>query len=447
MRTLILSFIALSVVWTRHLVHAQIVVGCFQDQPDSNTGVDSKTFQDIFMSHGACTTFCKNSNAAYAIASAGSTCHCSNTPPLDSNKVDDSKCDKPCMGYPFEMCGGSSSAGLANVLLIGSSVVVPSSSSLTSNNNPGTSSSSSSTIDNGGAFTNNPSPTTAQPDSDPKSKNNSDIANGGKALNANSPGMLPPPPVPGPTPTIVNRYNREKKKSGQNVTSSEPVDEDAQNSGSEGTGTITAAILSVLGFGVLFAIAVVFNKRRRARLAQEAWTESMLLPSSLIHSSNNDDELEGHDYTRATPIYNNNANKHMSVISSTNMHFPPPPALHPRQSGALQMQQSSYGSHYNMRGPFQPFPMPPMQQQYDHMNLNHKEPLTIDPSPYVRAPHTLQEQSPFEDEEQEPCEMILSRPSVRSVRLIRRESAHSDTVEHSVGGLRYYHPNDDIIKP
>ncbi|KAF9578516.1 hypothetical protein BGW38_005639, partial [Lunasporangiospora selenospora] len=74
------------------------------------------------MSQGACTNYCKNNGANYAITADGSTCHCSNQSPPDSAKVDDAKCDKPCMGYPFEMCGGAAGQSLATVLLIGSSI-------------------------------------------------------------------------------------------------------------------------------------------------------------------------------------------------------------------------------------------------------------------------------------------------------------------------------------
>ncbi|KAG0378616.1 hypothetical protein BGX24_003286, partial [Mortierella sp. AD032] len=73
------------------------------------------------MSQGSCTNYCRSSGSAYALTMDGSTCHCSNTAPMDSNKIDNSKCDKPCMGYPFEMCGGSSSQSIASVLLIGNS--------------------------------------------------------------------------------------------------------------------------------------------------------------------------------------------------------------------------------------------------------------------------------------------------------------------------------------
>ncbi|KAG0288618.1 hypothetical protein BGZ96_007601 [Linnemannia gamsii] len=126
-------------LWIIQTAHGQISVGCFQNQLDGSTGgSDIKSYQDIYMSQGACTNYCRTSGTAYALTMDGSTCHCSNSAPQDSNKIDDSKCDKPCMGYPFEMCGGSSSRSIASVLLIGSSTAVPGGSPSTANNGGGT---------------------------------------------------------------------------------------------------------------------------------------------------------------------------------------------------------------------------------------------------------------------------------------------------------------------
>ncbi|KAF9996329.1 hypothetical protein BGZ79_009934, partial [Entomortierella chlamydospora] len=101
---------------------------------------------------------------------------------------------------------------------------------------------------------------------DPKSKTAPTLSTEAKVLNVNSPGILPPSPVPAPGPTATrNRDNREKK-SGQNVTSSGPVDEENQSSGSgsTSTGAVAAGIMAVFGFEALFIVAVVFSKRRRA---------------------------------------------------------------------------------------------------------------------------------------------------------------------------------------
>ena len=100
---------------------------------------------------------------------------------------------------PFEMCGGSSSHGLATVLLIGGTGNI--------------------IIASGGS-------TAGSDGNDSKTKTDPDVVNGGKALNASSPGMLPPP---GPTATTDRDYKERKKGdlqdenadehgSGQNVT-------------------------------------------------------------------------------------------------------------------------------------------------------------------------------------------------------------------------------------
>jgi hypothetical protein len=187
MRQLLIPLLTATVLWSGQLAHGQIAIGCFGSQPDSSLGTDAKSYQDIYMSQGACTNFCKSSGAAYALTLDGSTCRCSNQAPLSSNKVDDSKCDKPCMGYPFEMCGGSTNPGLANVLLIGSSTGAPatSGSSITGSTNNG-------------------------------SNNNFEVVNGGKALNANNPGTLPPP---GPNaPPSAHDVREKKKENGRNTT-------------------------------------------------------------------------------------------------------------------------------------------------------------------------------------------------------------------------------------
>ncbi|KAI9233324.1 MAG: hypothetical protein BYD32DRAFT_454799 [Podila humilis] len=351
-------------------VHAQIAVGCFQNQIDSSNGADTKSYQDIFMSQGACTNFCKGQGTAYAFTMDGSTCHCANQPPLDSNKVDDSKCDKPCMGYPFEMCGGSSSRSLANVLLIGGST---------------------------GAI---PAPSSSSTSSTTDAKDSTSPTGSDKNLSANSPGTLTPDQ---PSPSILD--NTKEKKKGDKVAT--PA-KGSSDSGGPSTGAVVAGTMAILGFAVLFVFAVVFSKRRRQRLAQAAWTENMLLPSSLLHSSN-DDELEGHDYTRSSPIYHHSKkqSQHSMPSPPANMHFPPPPVLHPRQSGPLHMQHPSYpppmGPHYNsIRASYQPFPMPPLLSQYQQVpytqDINHKEPVD---SSFNRGPQAITDAHPNYDFEEE----------------------------------------------
>lgn len=70
----------------------------------------------------------------YAIVQTGTACFCSNQVPPDANHVEDKWCDKPCAGYPFEMCGstpvdltvaegaGVGGGAYANVMLVGSSL-------------------------------------------------------------------------------------------------------------------------------------------------------------------------------------------------------------------------------------------------------------------------------------------------------------------------------------
>ncbi|KAF9923085.1 hypothetical protein FBU30_006800 [Linnemannia zychae] len=415
----------------------------------------------------------------------GSTCYCSNTPPLDSNKIDDAKCDKPCMGYPFEMCGGSSSRSIASVLLIGNSAVAAGNGVPNAANTNGK---------GGGATTTAPAgPETSKNsqndiNSNPGSTSNdgsgsettSADGNGGKAFNTET-GILTHP-----RPTATQHRERErngrflKKETGQ-LDASRDLDEDS-SAGASGSspGIIAAGIAAVFAFAALFAIAFVFSKRRRQRLSQVAWTENMLLPSSLIHASSNDDELEGHDYTRSSPIYHKRSiHKHRDSVptslptSNVNLHFPPPPALHPRQSGPLHMSRPSYpppppmisipanngGGHYRqVRGnPYQPYPPPPIQQlsqqQYDpyEQTLNHKEPVihgsTLPPeqhfhqtSPFSRGPQSLQHalypesleaQSIIHDTEED-CERmqydernLSHHPSIRSIRYDRQERGGS----------------------
>lgn len=90
------------------------------------------------MSQGACSNYCKTNQYMYAIVEAGTACFCSNQTPPDTNRVEDKWCDKPCAGYPFEMCGSALVAGdvdlagaagvemgggaYANVMLVGNSI-------------------------------------------------------------------------------------------------------------------------------------------------------------------------------------------------------------------------------------------------------------------------------------------------------------------------------------
>ncbi|KAK3837059.1 MAG: hypothetical protein JOS17DRAFT_813893 [Linnemannia elongata] len=508
----LITLAAVMEVWTTHTVHGQISVGCFQNQLDGSTkGSDIKSYQDIYMSQGACTNYCRTSGTTYALTMDGSTCHCSNSAPMDSNKIDDAKCDKPCMGYPFEMCGGSSNRSIASVLLIGSSTAVPGGAggegpTSTANGGAGTgatapagsesskkSQNGSINHNNGGGGGNGASTTTTTTDN-----------NGGKAFNTETGMFSPPRPITSPTHEHehgVHDHDREgrlKKETGH-LDASSDTDEDSSSGSGGGSspGIIAASIAAIFGFAALFAVAFVFSKRRRQRLSQAAWTENMLLPSSLVHTSPNDDELEGHDYTRSSPIYHQHQYQHQhpnkqrdsipTPILPPNMHFPPP--LHPRQGGPLHMSQPSYpppppmmsipsgggGGHYHpMRGnPYQPFPPPvqrlsQQQQQYDpHLliehNLNYKEPVQASPPllqlvpSFRRGPQSLQQAPPLppgaiehirdnnegegigeEDYESHDERSLSHHPSVRSIRHDRQERGSVDSMANS---LRVVNPD------
>lgn len=193
-------------------------------------------------------------------------------------------------------------------------------------------------------------------------------------------------------------------------------------------GAVVASTMAVLGFTALLIFAVVFSKRRRQRLAQAAWTENMLLPSSLVHSSN-DDEFEGHDYTRSSPIYHSKKmSQHSMPSPPANMHFPPS-VLHPRQSGPLHMHHPSYpppmGPHYNnMRAPYQPFPMPPLLSQHQvpyNQDPNYKEPAD---SSYNRGPQAITEARPNDFDEEE--DRFHRRDSRRQAPSMRAMSIRQD---------------------
>jgi len=84
------------------------------------------------MSQGSCFNYCKTNQYQYALTEDGTSCFCSHEPPPESNRVEDTRCNKPCAGYPFEMCGSETipsgvvgSGAYANVLLIGNSLGQP----------------------------------------------------------------------------------------------------------------------------------------------------------------------------------------------------------------------------------------------------------------------------------------------------------------------------------
>lgn len=91
--------------------HAQLNLGCFPSVSSSLAPTTSMPLgyspinTDIYMSHGACSEYCKSNQYRYAFAFGGTACYCSNERPSEENKVEDANCRKPCAGYPLEMCG------------------------------------------------------------------------------------------------------------------------------------------------------------------------------------------------------------------------------------------------------------------------------------------------------------------------------------------------------
>ncbi|KAF9189932.1 hypothetical protein BGZ51_009144 [Haplosporangium sp. Z 767] len=259
---------------------------------------------------------------------------------------------------------------------------------------------------------------------------------------------------------------------GKALNTNSPGDAGSRSSGPS-AGAIAASIMAVFGFGALFAFAVIFSRRRRQRRAQAAWTENMLLPSSLVHCSN-DSEHGDQDYVRSSPInHSNNVSQQGYIPSaSVSLHYPPPPALHPRQGGPMHMQQPSYppplmDPHYNnMCAPYQPFPLPPLLahqqaafEQQKHADLNYKEPVLASPTctTFSRGPQSLQ-QPTFPDiqnleydheHDQNQQEQILSHPSVRTLRIARRGNSQRqrEPMETYVSEVRRANSDGSYYKP
>ncbi|KAG0220606.1 hypothetical protein BGX31_010810 [Mortierella sp. GBA43] len=135
------SVLALILVLTSpaSLANAQLNVGCYAsglmtDQVEAPIlpGL-SAAFHDIYMSQGACTAHCKTNQYLYAIAVGGTSCYCTNESLPEGSRVQDDKCNKPCVGYPLETCGSaflgavtSSGGGVyANVMLASNSLSIP----------------------------------------------------------------------------------------------------------------------------------------------------------------------------------------------------------------------------------------------------------------------------------------------------------------------------------
>ncbi|KAJ5823440.1 Carbohydrate-binding WSC subgroup [Penicillium robsamsonii] len=75
--------------------------GCYSSIPGYK-----KSTSWTFQSSGWCLNYCAKDYAAFALT-AGSDCVCGNTLPPSSAKVSSDKCNKPCTGWPDDMCGGN----------------------------------------------------------------------------------------------------------------------------------------------------------------------------------------------------------------------------------------------------------------------------------------------------------------------------------------------------
>lgn len=61
----------------------------------------------IYQSTGYCAVKCKNNGKAVMATTNGTECYCGDVLPAASDKVEDSKCTTPCVGYPMDTCGGA----------------------------------------------------------------------------------------------------------------------------------------------------------------------------------------------------------------------------------------------------------------------------------------------------------------------------------------------------
>lgn len=58
----------------------------------------------IYQSTGYCAVKCKNNGKAVMATTNGTECYCGDALPAASDKVEDSKCNTPCVGYPMDTC-------------------------------------------------------------------------------------------------------------------------------------------------------------------------------------------------------------------------------------------------------------------------------------------------------------------------------------------------------
>jgi hypothetical protein len=75
------------------------LVGCYSSAPGYGSSKDY-----TYQSSGWCLNKCYAANSAAFALTGGSTCMCGDTLPPDSDKVDSSKCNRACTGWPSDMC-------------------------------------------------------------------------------------------------------------------------------------------------------------------------------------------------------------------------------------------------------------------------------------------------------------------------------------------------------
>ena len=82
-------------------------VGCF---PNSNTDT---TVMNENMTIQMCIVICREPphETRYAVLRAGNSCRCQGGLFSSSNRVEDSECNIPCAGDPYDICGGPRTSG------------------------------------------------------------------------------------------------------------------------------------------------------------------------------------------------------------------------------------------------------------------------------------------------------------------------------------------------
>ncbi|KAJ5544762.1 Carbohydrate-binding WSC subgroup [Penicillium sp. DV-2018c] len=75
------------------------LVACYSSVPGYG-----KAMSYTYQSSGWCQDHCSKEHGAFALT-GGSDCLCGDTLPPSSDKVDSSKCSKPCSGWPSDKCG------------------------------------------------------------------------------------------------------------------------------------------------------------------------------------------------------------------------------------------------------------------------------------------------------------------------------------------------------